>query len=331
MHFCPVSRFLRPAARGAFLTIVLAAMAVSGQVTLDIGNATAPSGGTADVLVELQNSGGEIAVVVFFLEFDSALVTVTNVQPGPDAPAGFVAQFMPNPNDPSVGVTLFGPGNVALPDGDIMRVTFDVASLPEGTVIPITGSDSSVATVDDPPQEIPSVVRPGAITIGMITPPPNCGSKTPEPKALPEADPATGLRFVALDAPIYVLLEHPNGIAPESVWAEVTTPSGTETSVALNPLVSTDFTNVWAVVTPDEAWIDGDWITVTAGATGQDGAKVGPVMATFMASTEGSVASPGGPNRVATTLPGDMLLYAALVALLLLVGTTRRRPCGQIR
>ena len=328
MQFSRSEKLSSVAACGAFC-VLLAATTASAQVTLDIGNATASSGGSAEVLVELQDSGGDIAVVVFFLEFDAALATVTTVEPGPDAPAGFVAQFMPNPNG-SVGVTIFGPGNIALPDGDILSLSFNVSALPEGTVIPITGFDSSVATVDDPPDEPPSVVRPGAITISAVMPPPTCGSKVVEPKALPEIDPATGLRHVPLDAPVYVRLEHLAGIDPDSVWADVTTPSGTEATVALKPLVSTDYTNVWAVIAPDSSWTEGDWITVSAGATGRDAVEVGPVIATFFASGNGDASAPGSPNRTAQIASGDALLYTLLILGLFAGAAARGRFRGRI-
>ncbi len=171
--------------------------AATAQITLSVGNATGPQGGTATITATLASGGQAVIGTDLIMQFDP---TVLNIDPSTctlaaDLAAGntflLVAHFQPPTAENLVLITVTEnphnpqPAPIPIRDGDLFTCTFTIAaSAPLGsTPLTVTLAHGACPNPQPPPQvtSCPGVSgSSGSVTVGLAPP-----TSTPLPTATP--------------------------------------------------------------------------------------------------------------------------------------------------
>jgi hypothetical protein len=100
---------------------------------------------------------------------------------------------------------------------------------------------------------------------------------------LPSMADESGARPCAPVAPLAIRLRSGEAIDPDTVWGVVSWSEGDSEQVLWLPLNDNDG---WAVFEPEEAWLDGEAVTFTAGAYTVSGQEVGPFAYEFVVNSD---------------------------------------------
>lgn len=162
------------------------ASAQSPMLDLEIGAAPAGAtvGATVDVPVTIISDTLQPSALLFFLEFDEALLRFEEVLPGPAVPDDKILDSRlldgGDGDSATVSMIVFGLDQVTIPDGVVFILRFEILSMGEDGVIPLIAIDASATTAGANIEEITVNATDGAIdlTCNVLALPTNIQAST---------------------------------------------------------------------------------------------------------------------------------------------------------
>jgi Cohesin domain len=148
----------------------------TGDVTLDIGEATGSPGGAVDVPVTIESTGTRPAALSFKIEFDATMLSYSSVSAGPAATdagkdASALETTVQGTVNRRVNIVVAGSNQMGINDGLLLTVRFFVSTgLTQGQMVTLPGYDS-VAAAPQNEVVIPSQIQNGKVTVGTCTEP----------------------------------------------------------------------------------------------------------------------------------------------------------------
>jgi hypothetical protein len=157
------------------LIMVVRASAAGAQVTVAVGEAAGPPGGSASVTSTLAGGGGNVATVGFDVLFDVNILDIQTsdcvIAPRLSA-THTLAVFLPQPGRLRLGVFDLVPPLNTFDDGDLATCTFQInTSAPLG-ITQLSMQNLEVSDASVPPVVLPSTAVNGAVDVSLVTPTP---------------------------------------------------------------------------------------------------------------------------------------------------------------